>query len=98
MVKKMMTPSSLFQRHNKLQKKLEYVEDPTYSVSINSHVCITCSKFDYSSMASYPSILICNCHQKLIFQGQHLTHSCEQHQYKENYVINKKRYHSLNAA
>ena len=98
MVKKMMTPSSLFQRHNKLQKKLEYVEDPTYSVSINSHVCITCSKFDYSSMASYPSILICNCHQKLIFQGQHLTHSCELYQKKANFGINKKLNHIFQAA
>ena len=45
---------------------------------------MTCSKFDYSIQFSYGSILCCNWHQKLIFQGQHLTHSCELYQKKTN--------------
>ena len=71
---------SLFDRYQKLKEELEYIEDPTYSRSIGSHVCMTCSKFDYSIKANCESILFCNCHQKLIFQGQHLTHSCDLYQ------------------
>ena len=82
MVKKKVAAFSLFERDRKLHEKWEYIEDPTYSRSIGSHVCITCSKFDYSSQASRGSILFCNCHQKLIWHGQHLTHSCEQYQEK----------------
>ena len=81
---------SLFERHHNLQEEWEYIEDPTFSRSIGSHVCMTCSKFDYSSQVSIGSILCCKCHQKLIFHGQHLTHSCELYQKKTNLGIQKK--------
>ena len=90
MVKKITSPSSLFQGYYKFQEDWGYVEDPTYSRSIGSHVCMTCSKFDYLSNAAFGSILCCNWHQKLIFQGQHLTHSCEEYQKKVNLIIHKK--------
>ena len=89
MVKKITSAPSLFERHHKLQE-WEYIEDPTYSRSIGSHVCMTCSKFDYSSQASCGAILCCNWHQKLIFHGQHLTHSCELYQKQTNFGIHKK--------
>ena len=97
MVKKITSASPFFERSQKLQKEWEYIEDPTYSRSIDSHVCITCSKFDYSSQASCGSILCCNWHQKLIYHGQHLTHSCELYQKKENFGIHKKFNHSSQA-
>ena len=98
MVKKVATASSIFERYFQYQEEWEYIEDPTYSRSIGSHVCITCSKFDYSSQASCGSILCCNWHQKLIFQGQHLTHSCELYQKKESFGINKKLNHLSQAS
>ena len=85
-------------RHHKLQEEWEYIEDPTYFRSIDSHVCMTCSKFDYSSQASYGSILCCILHQKLIFHGQHLTDSCDLYQKKANFVIHKKLNHTSQAA
>ena len=97
MVKKIASPS-LFERHHKLQEKWEYIEDPTYSRSIGSHVCMTCSKFDYSSQVSCGSILSCTLHQKLIFHGQHLTHSCELYQKKDNFGIDKKFNHKYQMA
>ena len=90
MVKKITSTSSLFKGYYKFQEDWEYIDEPTYSRSISSHVCMTCSKFDYSSQASFGSILCCNWHQKLIFQGEHLTHSCELYQKKTNFVIHKK--------
>ena len=98
MFKKIASDPSLFKGHHKLQEEWEYIEDPTYSRSIDSHVCITCSKFDSSSQASCSSILFCNWHQKLIFQGQHLTHSCELYQKKVNFGIHKKLNHTSQAA
>ena len=98
MVKKLTTVPSLLKKYHKFQEKWEYIEDPTYSRSISSHVCMTCSKFDYFSQASCGSILCCNWHQKLIFQGQHLTHSCELYQKKTNFGINKKLNHTSQAA
>ncbi len=89
MVKKITSTSPLFKKFQKLQDEWEYIDDPTYSRSIGSHVCITCSKFDYSSQASCGSILCCNWHQKLIFHGQHLTHSCELYQKKTNFGFHK---------
>ena len=89
MTKKIASDPFFFEGHHKLQEKWEYIEDPTYSRSIGSHVCMTCSKFDYSSQASCGSILCCNWHQKLIFQRQHLTHSCELYQKKVNFGIHK---------
>lgn len=80
------------------QEEWEYIEDPTYSKSIDSHVCITCSKFDYICQASCGSILCCIWHQKLIFHGQHLTHSCDRHQKKTNLVNHKKLYHKQQSA
>ena len=77
MVKKVTAEPSLFDWYHNIQNELDYIEDPTYSKSINSHVCMTCSKFDYLSTASYGSILHCNWHQKLIYHGEHLTNSCE---------------------
>ena len=85
-----MIASSLISRDRKIQEEWEYIEHPTYSRSIASHVCITCSKFDYSVQGIYGSILCCNWHQKLIWHGQHLTHSCEQYQKKVNFGTNKK--------
>ena len=90
MVRKIAVFPSLFERHHKLQEEWEYIEDPTYSRSIGSHVCMTCSKFDYSSKVNCGSILCCNWHQKLILHGQHLTHSCGLYQKKENFGIDKK--------
>ena len=90
MVKKIASASSLFEGYYKFKKDWEYIEDPTYSRSIGSHVCITCSKFDYLSNASFGSILYCNWHQKLIFHGNHLTHSCEKYKKKVNLITHKK--------
>ena len=89
MIKKITALPSFFERYRKLQKKLEYIEDPTYSKSIGSHVCMTCSKFDYSTQEGCAAILCCNWHQKLIWDGQHLTHSCERYQKKVNFLIKK---------
>ena len=77
MLKKITVSSLLCEQYHKLHDEWEYIEDPTYSRSIGSHVCMTCSKFDYKSKESYGSILCCNWHQKLIYHGQHLTHSCD---------------------
>ena len=98
MVKKISSVPSLFKRRHKLQEEWEYIDDPTYSRSIGSHVCMTCSKFDYSTQASSGAILCCNWHQKLIFHGQHLTHSCELYQKKANFGIHKKQNHILKSA
>ena len=98
MAKKITAPLFLFERYYKHQEEWEYIEDPTYSKSIGSHVCMTCSKFDYSSQASCGSILCCNRHQKLIYHGQHLTHSCEQYQKQANFGINKKLNHISHSA
>ena len=92
MVKEIASVPSLFERHNKLQEEWENIEDPSYSRSIKSHVFMTCSKFDYSSEASCGSIPFLIWHQKLIFQGQHLTHSCDHYQKKANFGIQKKLY------
>ena len=98
MVKKLASAPYLFERHQKFQVEWEYIDDPTYSRSIGSHVCMTCSKFDYSSQASCGAILYCNWHQKIIFHGQHLTHSCELHQKKANLCINKRINHMAQSA
>ena len=87
MVKEIASVSSLFERRNKLQEEWENIEDTTYSRSIGSHVCITCSRFDYTSQLSCGSILCCFWHKKLIFQRQHLTHSCDHYQKKANLGI-----------
>tara|TARA_B100001778_G_scaffold291708_1_gene261902 strand:+ start:128 stop:397 length:270 start_codon:yes stop_codon:yes gene_type:complete len=87
MLKKLTTARSLIERYRILQEDWEYIDDPTYSRSIGSHVCMTCSNFDYTSQASCGLILSCNWHQKLIFHGQHLTHSCELHQKKTSVLI-----------
>ena len=80
MVNKIITSPNLFENNHKPQMEWEYIENPTYSRSISSHVCITCSKFGYSRQVGFGSILCCNWYQKLIFQGQHLTHSCDHYQ------------------
>ena len=90
MIKKITSAHALLERHHKLQKECEFIEDPTFSRSIGSHVCMTCSEFDYSSQVNIGSILCCKWHQKLIFHGQHLTHSCELYQKKTNLGIQKK--------
>ena len=97
MVKKILDPS-LFEGYHNLQEEWDYIEDPTYSRSIDSHVCMTCSKFDYSIKASCVSILCCIRHQKLIYQGQYLTHSCNLYQKKANFAIRKKLNHISKAA
>ena len=98
MIKKLKKLSSLDKGNHMPQEEWEYIDDPTYSRSIGSHVCITCSKFDYTSQASFGTILCCNWHQKLICHGHHLTHSCELYQKKENFSINKKLSHISQAA
>ena len=98
MIKKITEVTSLAKSHHKEQEKWEYIEDPTYSRSIGSHVCMTCSKFDFTIKASFGSILCCNWHQKLIFHGQHLTHSCDLHQKKEIFGINKRLSHTSQVA
>ena len=98
MVKKITSTSSLSKKYQKVQDEWEYIEDPTYSKSIGSHVCMTCSKFAYSSQASCGSILCCKWHQKLIFHGQHLTHSCELYQKKTNFGFHKKINYTSKAA
>ena len=98
MIKKLKKIPSLIKDNHMLQEEWEYIDDPTYSRSIGSHVCITCSKFDYTSQASFGTILCCNWHQKLICNGHHLTHSCELYQNKKNFCINKKLNHISQAA
>ena len=93
MSKKLSKTPSLHESYQKLKDEWEYIEDPTYSRSIGSHVCMTCAKFDYSSQVSFGSILCCKWHQKLIFNGQHLTHSCELYQKKTNFGITKNLNH-----
>ncbi len=93
MVKKIASDPSLLESYHKFQEEWEYIDDPTYSRSIGSHVCMTCSKFYYSSQASCGAILYCNWHQKLIFHGQHLTHSCELYHKKQTSVFIKKLNH-----
>ncbi len=83
MIHKIETSSLLTKEYQKLKAALEYIEDPTYSRSISSHVCLTCSRFDYSKKTSDDSNLYCMSHQKLICHGQHLTHSCELYQIKK---------------
>ena len=97
MVKKLAVAPSLVERYRKLQEEWEYIEDPTYSRSIGSHVCMTCSKFVYTSHESCGSILCCNWHQKLIYHGQHLTHSCFLYQKKGSFGINK-RFNNISKA
>ena len=89
MVNKMASASSLFERYHKLQEEWEYIDDPTYSKSISSHVCMTCSRFNYVCQASCGSFLCCNWYQKLIYHGQHLTHSCELYQKKQTSLLIK---------
>ena len=76
---------SFFEKYYKLQEEWKHIEDPAYSISIGSHFCVTCSKFDYSSQLSCDSILCCNWHQKLIWNIQHLTYLCELYQSKEKF-------------
>ena len=80
MIKKIVRTPLAFERDHIIREEWDYIEEPTFSRSIGSHVCMTCSKFDYSNQSSCDSILCCNWHQKLIFHGQHLTHSCELYQ------------------
>ena len=80
MINKMKLAPSFFERYYKPQDEWEYIEEPTYSRSIGSHVCFTCSKFRYASHKNLGSILFCEWHQKLISHGLHLTHSCEIYQ------------------
>ena len=49
MVRKLAAVPPLGEKYPRLNKGWEYIEDPTYSRSIGSHVCMTCSKFDFGS-------------------------------------------------
>ena len=60
MVRKIAVLPSLFERYHKLKEEWEYIEDPTYSRSIGSHIFMYYSKFDYSSQESFGSILFLN--------------------------------------
>ena len=98
MSKKLAPAPSSFERNYKLQEEWDYIDDPTYLRSIGTHVCMTCSKFDYSSQGSFGSILFCNRNQKLIWHGQHLTHSCKLYQKKPSFGIQKKLIQQSQAA
>ena len=89
-LKNLFPAKAYFQRFYHSQEDWCYIEDPTYMRSIGSHVCMTCSKFAFTNKASNGNILSCNFHQKLIWQGQHLTHSCEKYHNKKGSVIEKK--------
>ena len=89
MVRKLTTDPPLGEKYRRLNQGWEYIEDPTYSRSIGSHVCMTCSKFDSRSKTNDGSIFCCNWHKKLICNGQHLTHSCELYQKKQTLVLIK---------
>ena len=73
-----------------IQEKWEYLEDPTYQLSLGNMVCMTCNKFSFTNHATCGSLLYCNYHKKLIFHGDHLTHSCEIYNKKESFGIEKK--------
>ena len=98
MIKKITASSPLLESYHKFQEEWEYIEDPTFSKSIGSHVCMTCLEFDYLCRVSCGSIHCCKWHQKLIFQGQHLTHSCELYQKQTNLGTHKKSNHISQAA
>tara|TARA_B100000941_G_C28412858_1_gene504443 strand:+ start:210 stop:506 length:297 start_codon:yes stop_codon:yes gene_type:complete len=89
-LKKIEKAPIFFDRYRKWKEEWDYIKDPTFSRSIGSHVCMTCSKFDYLSHVDFSSILCCNLHQKLICHGQHLTHSCALYKKKGYYSIYKK--------
>ena len=97
MIKKIKKIPSFIKDNHMFQEGWEYIDDPTYSRSIGSHVCMTCSKFVYTSHESCGSILCCNWHQKLIYHGQHLTHSCFLYQKKGSFGINK-RFNNISKA
>ena len=40
---------SLIERYHKLQEEWKYIDDSTFSRSIDSYHWMTCSKFDYSN-------------------------------------------------
>jgi len=69
--------------------ELEYLEDPTYQPSWGSMVCLTCNKFSFKKDEKFGSLLYCDFHKKLIFHGEHLTHSCEI--YKKNLSLEYKK-------
>ena len=73
-----------------IQEEWEYLEDPTYQLSLGSMVCMNCNKFSFTNSATCGSLLFCNFHKKLIFHGEHLTHSCEIYKKKNNYKFQKK--------
>jgi len=73
-----------------VQEEWEYLEDPTYQLSLGSMVCMNCKKFSFTNNASCGSLLYCNFHKKLIFHGEHLTHSCEIYKKRGNFGIDKK--------
>ena len=81
-VKRLSIDSIIFDGYSQSQEDWDYIEDPTFMRSIGSHVCMTCSKFDYLKQAGFGSILYCNFHKKLIYQGHHLTHSCDLYENK----------------
>ena len=69
--------------------ELEYLEDPTYQPSWGSMVCLTCNKFSFKKDEKFGSLLYCDFHKKLIFHGEHLTHSCEIYKKKSIFGIQK---------
>ena len=89
MTQKFFSATSSIERYGNINVGWGYIEDPTYARSIDSHVCITCSKFDYLSQVNCGSVLYCKFHQKLICNGQHLTHSCELYENKSSFNNNK---------
>ena len=83
-VKKSANSRILFERQFKAEEVWDYIEDATFSISIGSHVCMTCSKFGFLYSNTCASKLCCKFHKKLIWQGQHLTHSCDLYVMKSN--------------
>ena len=67
MINKIITSPKLSESNHKPEMEWEYIEDQTYSRSLESHVCMTCSKFDYWRQVDFGSILCFNWHQKTYF-------------------------------
>ena len=89
-LKKLAAAQSREQRFLIPQERWEYLEDPTYQLSHGTMVCMTCNKFNYSNTATRLSLLYCDFHKKLIYHGEHLTHSCELYQNKATFNILKR--------
>ena len=88
--KKLITAPSKSGRYFMPEEEWEYLEEPNYQTSSGSEVCITCRQFTYSSYVLCGSILCCKFHKKLIYHGEHLTHSCDLYEKNTNITLMSK--------